>query len=147
MKRRIIFFLLAFLGCFCFAQEQPVVILSQEEVQKIMSELQNMKLSVQVLKEAHSSSQKELTNLLSECSTLEMQLNEAAIALGESEIQLIELQEIKSQLETQFTLLKKEYAALNQSYSTLKKKNKILGWVGGVLVTGLGVSVLVLALQ
>ena len=27
------------------------------------------------------------------------------------------------------------------------KKNKILGWVGGVLVTGLGVSVLVLALQ
>lgn len=146
---RLLFCLFCFLslGCFCFPQEQPAVILSGEEVQAVLAELNGMKLAVKRLKESQTVSGTALQSLQEECRKLETKLKQALAGLEESQAQLVQLDLSRNELTENLATLNQEYAELSQSYFRLQKRNKIVCWVCGGLVVGLGVTTVALFLR
>lgn len=135
-------FLFLSLGCFCFPQEQPAVILSGEEVSQINQELRNMKLQVQALRESRKNSLSELNQLRKTCDKLETELNQALAALAKSETELINLSNNKKEWETSLENMKEEYFRLSQFCQTLEKKNKVLKrFAVGVVAVSVGAVV------
>lgn len=128
------------LGCCCFAQEQPAVTLSSQEVREIRIELQNMRRQVMLQRESLETSERVSKELLTECDALEKRLREAATALAESEKDLVSLERNRKELEELLTQLRKEYSELNQYCQTLERRGSLFKWiaVGGIAVGVVG---------
>lgn len=129
------------LGCFCFPQEQPAVILRAQEAEAIRLELASMSESARILRKSLTASKETAEALSMKCETLEKNLTEAARSLEKSEAALINLQASRETLSGLLSESKKEYSALMESYNAQKKKTLFFKIACGVLLgaaAGLG---------
>ena len=104
------------------ASESGSVTLSQEERKAILSELNAMKAETQLLRSLSEESKADSAEWQNKCARLEEKLTKASQELESSEKSVIELREEVRMLRSLLDELKKEFNALNQSYSRQKKK-------------------------
>ena len=99
------------------------VALTQAQVEEIRNELNAMRSETILLRNLSEGLKADSESWQDKCGKLEERLTKALQELGSSEKTVLELQEEAGTLRLLLEELRKEFAALNKSYSMQKKKN------------------------
>ena len=139
MKRISLFFVLQFFIWFlplsALPSDSTTVVLTQDQVTKIRSELNAMKMETALLLKQSENWKADSLMWKNKCTELEEKLNRALQMSEISEKSVIELQEQVQILRTLLDELKKEFSELNKSFQKQKKKITFWRTVSAVLGT------------